>query len=141
MLNPTVVEGQVQGGIAQGIGTALLEEFEYSDSGQPINATFMDYLLPTATDVPAAEMHHFESPSPWTVNGVKGMGESGAIVPPAVIASAVSDALSAQMYETPMTMERVSGVLNNAEVPHLAWDFWDDIEVLRGFWTETGSKG
>lgn len=141
MLNPTVVEGQVQGGIAQGIGTALLEEFEYSDSGQPINATFMDYLLPTATDVPAAEMHHFESPSPWTVNGVKGMGESGAIVPPAVIASAVSDALGAQMYETPMTMERVSGVLNNAEAPHLAWDFWDNIEVLRGFWTETGSKG
>lgn len=139
VLNPVVVDGQVQGGIAQGIGTALLEEFEYSDTGQPMSSTFMDYLLPTASDIPAAEMHHFATPSPWTENGVKGVGESGAIVPPAAVASAVSNALGAPVYETPMTMERLTPFLAQADQPHepyLSWEFWDEVESLAGFWAQ-----
>ncbi|WP_194928740.1 xanthine dehydrogenase family protein molybdopterin-binding subunit [Pseudactinotalea sp. HY158] len=136
MLNPTIVEGQVQGGVAQGIGNALLEEFNYSDDGQPMSATFMDYLMPTATDVPALEIHHFDSPSPWTENGVKGMGEAGAIGPLAAVAAAVSHAVGAQLYETPMQMERVFAIQEGDVPEHLTWEYWHECPRLRGFWDD-----
>ena len=135
MINPTVVEGQIQGGVAQGIGSALLEEFTYSAEGQPQSSTFMDYLMPTATDVPTLEIHHFESPSPWTENGVKGMGEAGAIGPMAALGGAVSHAVGRQVYETPFSMERVFAAADESDVPgYLTWDHWEECPMLTRFW-------
>jgi carbon-monoxide dehydrogenase large subunit len=93
-INPMLVEGQVVGGVVQGIGGALLEEFAYDSEGQLLTGSFMDYLLPTAADVPDIEVVHLHAPSPLNPLGVKGVGEGGAIAPPAAIANAVTDALS-----------------------------------------------
>jgi aerobic carbon-monoxide dehydrogenase large subunit len=93
VINPTVVEGQVHGGVAQGIGGALSEHLAYDRSGQLVSASLMDYLLPTAAEIPPIEVHHLESPSPHTLGGWKGMGEGGAINAPATVVSAVNDAL------------------------------------------------
>src|SRR5690606_38141970 len=101
MINPTVVDGQVHGGVAQGIGSALLEEFEYGPDGQPLTSTFVDYLMPTSTEVPEIEVLHLSTPSPWTPDGRKGMGEAGAIGPMAALGNAVADALGTNVWETP----------------------------------------
>ena len=94
IVNPKLVDGQVQGGSAQGIGQALLEEAVYDENGQPLAATFMDYIIPGFNEVPRMEIHHLASPSPNSLGGFKGMGEGGAINAPAAIANAVTDALS-----------------------------------------------
>ena len=94
VINPTIVEGQVHGGVAQGIGGALSEHLAYDASGQMVTASFMDYLLPTAGEIPPIDVLHLESPSPNTLGGWKGMGEGGSINAPAAIVSAVNDALS-----------------------------------------------
>lgn len=113
VINPTIVEGQVHGGIAQGVGSALFEEFVYDADGQLRTTTLLDYLLPTPTDVPSIEVHHLETPSPFTVHGLKGMGEGGAIGPGAAIAAAVEDAIRpltpAHVDRLPLTPERVLG--------------------------------
>jgi carbon-monoxide dehydrogenase large subunit len=93
LINPMVVDGQVFGGAAQGIGTALYEAMPYSEDGQPLASTLADYLLPGATEVPAIRIEHMETPAPYTEFGQKGIGESGAIGSPAAIANAVNDAL------------------------------------------------
>lgn len=94
MINPDVVEGQIAGGTAQGIGGALLEDFPWDDEGNPLATSFVDYLLPTTTDVPAIEYAHVEgSPGPGP-GGYKGVGEGGAIAAPAAVANAVADALA-----------------------------------------------
>jgi len=93
VLNPTVVEGQVIGGIAQGVGGALYERMAYDERGQLRNASFMEFLMPYATEVPPIEVHHVETRSPLNELGLKGVGEAGAIPPPAVLVSAVRDAL------------------------------------------------
>jgi carbon-monoxide dehydrogenase large subunit len=93
-INPMLVEGQVVGGVVQGIGGALLEEFAYDSEGQLLTGSLMDYLLPTAGDVPDIEVVHLHAPSPLNPLGVKGVGEGGSIAPPAAIANAVTDALS-----------------------------------------------
>lgn len=108
MLNPMLVEGQIIGGTVQGIGGALLESLNYDDQGQLLTASFMDYLLPTASDVPRFEVHHQEIPSPLNPFGVKGLGEGGAIAAPIALANAVSDALSpfgVQINKTPIRPE------------------------------------
>lgn len=92
-LNPAIVEGQAHGGIAQGIGAALLEEFGYDDSGQPQAVTFFDYLLPSIKNIPNIDMDHSETPSPFTATGAKGTGEGGMIDTPASIASSINCAL------------------------------------------------
>ena len=110
IINPLVVDGQIQGGVAQGIGMALYEQAVYDDTGQLLTGTLMDYLVPTAADVPAVEIGHIESPSPHTPHGIKGMGEGGAIAPPAAIANAVADALApfdVRVNALPITPERV----------------------------------
>jgi len=110
MLNPRVVDGQIQGGVAQGIGSALYEEVVYDEAGQLLTGTLMDYLPPTAADVPRVEIAHLVTPSPYTAGGMKGMGEGGAIAPPAAIANAVADALadfSPRVNRIPLTPERV----------------------------------
>ena len=110
MVNPMVVAGQVMGGSAQGIGTALFEEMPYSATGQPLATTFLDYTVPSPAELPAIRVEHIETPSPWTEFGIKGVGEGGAISPPAAIANAINDALKsygAELRETPMTRRRV----------------------------------
>ena len=93
VINPHIVKGMTLGGIAHGIGAALLEEFAYDDQGQMITQTFMDYLLPSSFEVPEVEIVHHCTPSPFTVLGQKGSGESGYLGAPAAISSAVNDAL------------------------------------------------
>ncbi len=111
MINPMVVEGQIFGGVAQGIGGALLEELQYDADGRLLSTTFMDYLLPSFDDIPRIRVQHLENPSPITVGGVKGMGEGGAIAPGAVLAAALEDALSplgpVVIDRLPLTPERV----------------------------------
>ena len=110
LVNPLIVDGQVYGGTAQGIGTALYEEMNFDASGQPLASTFADYLLPGATEVPEVRILHMETPSPYTEFGVKGIGEGGAIGPPAALANAVNDALrplGAALAQVPMTPRRV----------------------------------
>src|SRR5439155_22369836 len=104
------LEGQVRGGVVQGIGTALYEEIPYDARGQPLAGTLADYLIPTAAELPAIKLAHLHTSTPYTEYGVKGMGEGGAIAPPAAIANAVRDALAhlgAEVNETPLTPRRV----------------------------------
>jgi carbon-monoxide dehydrogenase large subunit len=117
MINPAIVEGQLTGGIAQGIGGSLLEELRYSSEGQLLAANFVDYLLPTSNDVPNIEILHSETPSTMNPFGVKGVGEGGAIAPPAAIASAVENALSqlgVKITETPMTPEKILSLIKHS---------------------------
>jgi carbon-monoxide dehydrogenase large subunit len=110
MVNPMIVEAQVVGGVAQGLGTALYEEIPYDENGQPLASTFLDYLIPGAMEVPDVRVLHMETPSPHTRFGIKGMGEGGAIAPPAAVVNAVNDALrglGAEINQTPVTPERV----------------------------------
>ena len=110
MINPMVVEGQIHGGIAHGIGNALLEEIVYDDAGQLLTGTLMDYALPRAADVPALEVHHVVTPSPLNPLGVKGSGEGGTLPAPAAIANAIADALrplGVEVTEMPLTRERL----------------------------------
>jgi len=93
-INPAIVEGQVHGAAAHGIAAALLEEFVYDEGGQLLTTSFMDYLKPTAADLPTIEGDHLETPSPFTPLGTKGIGEGGAVIAPAAIAGAVEDALA-----------------------------------------------
>jgi carbon-monoxide dehydrogenase large subunit len=93
LINPVIVEGQIHGGVAQGVGGGLLEEMVYDEQGQLLTGTFMDYLIPTAAELPAIETVHLEYPSPRNPLGIKGIGEGGAISPPAALANAVEDAL------------------------------------------------
>src|SRR4029077_20736560 len=112
-----VVDGQVQGGIAQGIGTALYEEIPYDEAGQPLATTFADYMVPCAPEIPTVRIEHLVTPALTTEYGVKGLGEGGAIAPPAAIANAVADAFSgigASFNETPLTPRRVMRELARA---------------------------
>jgi carbon-monoxide dehydrogenase large subunit len=110
LVNPMIVDGQVYGGTAQGIGTALYEEMPFDGNGQPLASTLADYLLPGANEVPAVRIEHMETPSPYTEFGQKGIGEGGAIGPPAAIANAINDALrplGVEIGETPITPRRL----------------------------------
>ena len=93
LVNPGMADGQVKGGLVQGLGGGILEEIVYDDHGQLLTGSFLDYLLPTASDVPPITVIHLETPSPLNSLGVKGLGEGGAIAPPVVIANGVCDAL------------------------------------------------
>ncbi|HEV2550881.1 MAG TPA: xanthine dehydrogenase family protein molybdopterin-binding subunit [Stellaceae bacterium] len=118
MVNPMIVEAQVVGGVVQGLGTALYEEIPYDENGQPLASTFLDYLIPGAPEAPDVRVLHMETPSPHTRFGIKGMGEGGAIAPPAAVVNAVNDALrplGAEVTETPITPERVLTAILAAE--------------------------
>ncbi len=120
MVNPMVVEGQTIGGIVQGIGTAMFEETPYDSYAQPLASTFADYMIPGASESPNIRVDHFETPSPHTEFGAKGMGEGGAIAPPAVIFGAINDALkrlgAAELLETPVTPRKILGALHQVSV-------------------------
>jgi carbon-monoxide dehydrogenase large subunit len=110
LVNPMIVDGQIFGGLAQGIGTALYEEMPFDGSGQPLATTLADYLLPGATEVPEPRLDHMETPSPYTMFGVKGIGEGGAIAPPAAIANAINDALrplGVELLHSPISPRRI----------------------------------
>ena len=112
-----VVDGQVYGGTAQGIGTALYEEMAFDERGQPLGSTFSDYLLPGPTEVPSLRVLHLETPSPYSRFGQKGVGESGAIAPPAAITNAINDALNefgAELLESPVTPRRILEAIDRA---------------------------
>lgn len=117
LVNPMIVDGQVYGGVAQGIGTALYEEMSYDRNAQPQASTLSDYLLPGPTEVPNLLIDHMETPSPYTRFGQKGIGEGGAIGPPAAIANAVNDALrpvGAEINTVPITPRRVLEAIHAA---------------------------
>ena len=110
IVNPALVEGQIAGGIAQGLGGALKEHCVYDDAGQLLSATLMDYAVPTFADVPPIEMHHIETPAPGIAGGFKGAGEAGATGAPAAILNAVNDALAplgVMLTDQPITAERI----------------------------------
>jgi carbon-monoxide dehydrogenase large subunit len=114
LINPIIVEGQIHGGVAQGVGGGLLEEMVYDEQAQLLTGTFMDYLIPTAMELPAIETVHLEYPSPRNPLGIKGIGEGGAISPPAAIANAVEDALApwgVRVTRTPLGPSVVLGLL------------------------------
>ena len=117
MLNPTVVEGQVAGGVAQGIGMALLEEVVYSDEGQLLTGNLMDFLYPSTTEVPPIETLHLETPSPVTEGGIRGLGEAGLVTSPAAVINAVADALSpfgVTLDRLPLNPDYLLGVIRAA---------------------------
>jgi CO/xanthine dehydrogenase Mo-binding subunit len=117
IINPMLVEGQIHGGVAQGIGNAFYEQLVYDDQGQLLNASFMDYLIPTATDVPPIETAHRETPSPYNPVGLKGVGEAGCIPTGALFAQAVEDALAGtgvEITEIPLSPNRLFDLIEAA---------------------------
>ena len=118
IINPMIADGQVHGGIAQGIGNALLEEIIYDDNGGILTATLADYLPPTAHEIPPIELHHIETPSPNSITKAKGLGEGGCIGAPAAVVNAINDALSpfgVEIDEIPATPQRIRAALRSAE--------------------------
>ena len=118
IINPMIADGQVHGGIAQGIGNALLEEIIYDENGGILTATLADYLPPTAHEIPPIELHHIETPSVNSITKAKGLGEGGCIGAPAAVINAINDALSTfgvEIDEMPATPQRIRAALRNAE--------------------------
>jgi 2-furoyl-CoA dehydrogenase large subunit len=128
IINPMIGEGQIYGGALHGLGGALYEELAYDENGQLLTGTFMDYLVPTASEAPTIEIAHVVSPSPLTPLGSKGLGESSSMTVPAVIATAVSDALAPlgiRITELPMT-------------PSTLWKAIDQARASRALQPRTG---
>jgi 2-furoyl-CoA dehydrogenase large subunit len=115
-LNPKIVEGQVHGGFAHGLGAALFEELAYDERGNFLSGTFADYLCPTAVEVPRVEIGHVETPSPVNALGAKGMGDGSSMLTPAAITNAVADALARDDISLPLNLRRVWAFANGHEV-------------------------
>jgi carbon-monoxide dehydrogenase large subunit len=118
MINPMIVEGQVRGGVAQGIAAALYERLVYDDEGQLVTSTLMDYLVPTATEIPPIEILHLETPCAFSETGAKGMGEGGTMGAPAAIACAVTDALAhlgIEIDQLPMTPDSLRAAIKESQ--------------------------
>jgi CO/xanthine dehydrogenase Mo-binding subunit len=107
VINPTLLEGQMYGGIAQGIGGAFYEKIHYDENGQLVNASFMDYLIPYTTEIPVISVGHVETPSPLNPLGLKGAGEAGIMPPQAVLTGAIEDALGIPIAEAPLSPNRL----------------------------------
>jgi carbon-monoxide dehydrogenase large subunit len=117
VINPTIVEGQVHGGVAQGIGAALYEEVVYDERGQILTASLADYVVPAASEVPSIEVEHLEQYAPPTAGGFRGMGEGGTIGAAAAVANAVADALAplgVEVMELPVSPERMFRLVQQA---------------------------
>jgi carbon-monoxide dehydrogenase large subunit len=118
VINPIIVEGQVHGGVAQGVGGGLFEDMAYDETGQLLAGSLMDYAVPRADDLPMIECEHLEYPSPRNPLGAKGLGEGGAISPPAAIANAIDDALAplgVRLTATPALPARVRALIERAD--------------------------
>ena len=117
LINPMIVDGQIHGGVAQGIANALLEEIIYDDTGNILTATLADYLPPTAREMPPIEIHHLETWTQASITQAKGLGEGGAIGAPAAVVNAINDALSpfgVSIDEFPATPQRIRAALRAA---------------------------
>ncbi len=117
IINPMILDGQIQGGVAQGIGNSFYEKLVFDEEGQLLTQTFMDYLLPTIAEVPPVEIGHVETPSPLNPLGVKGAGEAGVIPAPAVFASALYDAAGLWVTEMPLSHCRLSEIIETGQSP------------------------
>jgi 2-furoyl-CoA dehydrogenase large subunit len=113
ILNPMIAEGQIRGAFAQGIAAALYEEFVTNEEGAFLTGTFADYLVPTVSEIPAVEMLHMESPSPFTPLGAKGLAEGNCMSVPACIANAIADALGVRDVQLPATPKRIHTLMTN----------------------------
>jgi 2-furoyl-CoA dehydrogenase large subunit len=111
ILNPTIADGQIRGSFAQGVAAALYEEFSYNEEGAFLTGTFADYLVPTVSEIPELEILHFESPSPLTPLGAKGLAEGNCMSTPACIANAIADALGVADVALPATPRRIHALL------------------------------
>lgn len=117
LINPLIVDGQVHGGVAQGIGAALMEEVVHDDTGQILTASLVDYVVPSACEIPPVEVHHVQSELPGTMGGFRGMGEGGTIGAPAAVANAIADALAPlgiEITEVPVTPDRLFHLIRQA---------------------------
>ena len=117
LINPMIVDGQIHGGIAQGIGNALLEEIVYDQTGNILTSTLADYLPPTAREIPPIELHHLETVSDASITRAKGVGEGGAIGAPAAVINAINDAIApfgAEINEIPATPQRIRAAIHAA---------------------------
>jgi carbon-monoxide dehydrogenase large subunit len=115
LINPTIAEGQIVGGVVQGLGGALLEELVYDDQAQLVSSSLLDYALPRARDVPYVEMVHLQIPTPLNPLGIKGLGEGGAVGAHAAVANAIADALlplGVKVRATPLTPGAIFGLAN-----------------------------
>jgi len=111
VINPMIVEGQVVGGVAQGIGAVLMEEIAYGSDGQLLNGTFLDYLIPSVSEIPPIEIVHRVTPSTVHELGTKGVGEGGTIGATAALANAIADALSLTDVTLPLTPDRIIALI------------------------------
>src|SRR6516164_3172461 len=121
LINPMIVDGQIHGGVAQGIANALLEEIVYDETGNILTASLADYLPPTAREIPAIEIHHLETLTQASITKAKGLGEGGAIGAPAAVVNAVNDALSpfgVAIDAFPATPRRIRAALRAAGAPN-----------------------
>jgi aerobic carbon-monoxide dehydrogenase large subunit len=120
LLNPTIVEGQIAGGVAQGIANALYEEIVYDEAGNLLSGSLADYLVPTMAEIPQIEIHHLETVTDASITGVKGVGEGGAIGAPAAVLNAIADALApfgVAPFEMPVTPQRLLDLLRDSKSP------------------------
>jgi carbon-monoxide dehydrogenase large subunit len=117
IVSPVLADGQMVGGVATGVGGALLEELAFDESGQPLTTSLMDYLLPAAVESPLVDVLHLEIPSPVHPLGIKGLGEGGTVGAPAAIANAVADAVGVEVTDLPVTPERLWRLLMNRRSP------------------------
>jgi carbon-monoxide dehydrogenase large subunit len=114
LINPMIVDGQIRGGVAQGIGNALYEEIIYTEDGDILSASLADFLIPTASEIPEIEIHHLSTLTGASVLEAKGVGEGGAIGAPAAVVNAICDAIGLEIYEMPATPQRVRALLRQA---------------------------
>jgi len=117
LINPMIVEGQIHGGVAQGIANALYENMVYDDAGNLLTGSLADYLVPTISEIPRIEIHHLETLTEASITGAKGVGEGGTIGAPAAVLNAVSDALApfgVGIFEMPITPQRILHLLREA---------------------------
>jgi 2-furoyl-CoA dehydrogenase large subunit len=112
VLNPMIVNGQVQGGFAHGLGAALLEELVHDREGNFVTGSFAEYLCPTASEMPVLDIGHVSTPSPQNLTGAKGMGDGSSMLAPAALANAAADALGREDIELPLTLNRVWALVN-----------------------------
>src|SRR5439155_5854179 len=123
VINPMVVDGQVHGGVAQGLGNALYEDMIYDSNGQALTTSYLDYLLPTAWEVPLISVGHVETPSPLNPEGIKGAGEGGTMPVPAAVTNAVDDALAplgVVVGQVPLQPTRLQALISQALAQHAA---------------------
>jgi 2-furoyl-CoA dehydrogenase large subunit len=116
IMNPMIAEGQIRGAFAQGVAAALYEEFVYNEGGAFLSGTFADYLVPTVSEIPALEILHYESPSPLTPLGAKGLAEGNCMSTPACIANAIADALGVSEVTLPATPRRIHAMMEGRKV-------------------------